>query len=85
MGRSLNETLANVKCFSITLYALEQYRPVLSAKLEFAGKDRQVTNYDRQVVEHGDCVAYSVAGATVHAPRLKARAVAAAKCCHLAA
>ena len=35
MGRSLNETLANVKCFSITLYALEQYRPVLSAKWEF--------------------------------------------------
>ena len=72
--------------------------------MELGGKNRQGTNYDRQVVEHGDCVAYSVAGATVHAPgfasrcarllpaslryaetgrrdrpRLKARAVAAAK------
>ena len=63
-------------------------------KLELVRKNRQGTNYDRQVVEHGDCVAYSVAGATVHAPgfasryarllrrdrqRLKARAVATAK------
>ena len=42
-------------------------------KLEFVGKNRQGTNYDRQVVEHGDCVAYSVAGATVHAPGFASR------------
>ena len=100
MGRSLNETPANVKCFSITLYELEQYRLILGANLELAGKDRQVTNYDRQVVEHGDCVAYCDARATVHAPgfasrcarllrrdrpRLKARAAACAELCYLCA
>ena len=68
-------------------------------KLELGGNNRQGTNYDRQVVEHGDCVAYSVAGATVHAPvfasryarllrrdrpRLKARAVAESKFNHYA-
>ena len=50
-----------------------------STNWSLSWKDRRVTSFDRQIVEHGDCVAYSVAGATVHAPRLKARAVAAAK------
>ena len=45
----------------------------MTAKLELGGKNIQGTNYDRQVVEHGDCVAYSVAGATVHAPVFASR------------
>ena len=36
-------------------------------------RDSQVTNYDGQVVEHGDCVAYSVAWSTVHAPGFASR------------
>ena len=76
---------------SISLSAGSDFTP---NELILPQKINRVTSFDRQVVEHGDCVAYSVAGATVHAPvfasryarllrrdrpRLKARAVATAK------
>ena len=55
---------------SISLSAGSDFTP---NELSLPEKINRGTNYDRQVVEHGDCVAYSVAGATVHAPVFASR------------